>query len=157
VNIGVRRRPLKAALRPILPVLPCGCANLRRAARAVSQVYDEELRAAGLTIAQFTLLQVLSQVGEVTQGGLGRILVLDSTTLTRTLGPIERKGWVRRRTGKDRRSKRIVLTAAGHSRFRSAIPAWNRAQRLLRARVGRRGWNGLMTELSRIAGVRRPS
>ena len=65
-------------------VLPCGCANLRRAARAVSQVYDEALWPAGLTISQFTLLQVLLRAGEITQSVLGRILVLDSTTLTRT-------------------------------------------------------------------------
>ena len=135
-------------------MLPCACANLRRVARAVSHVYDQELRAAGLSIAQFTLLQVLFQVGEVTQGGLGQILVLDGTTLTRTLQTLEKRGWIRRRAGKDRRSREIVLTGAGRSRFRRAIPAWNRAQWLLRARVGRRRWNGLMTELSRIAGVR---
>ncbi|HSP56392.1 MAG TPA: hypothetical protein VLS25_12485, partial [Dehalococcoidia bacterium] len=66
-------------------VLPCACANLRRASRAVSQLYDKQVRGAGLNIAQFTLLQVLFQVGTLTQGGLGQILVLDSTTLTRTL------------------------------------------------------------------------
>jgi DNA-binding MarR family transcriptional regulator len=138
-----------------LRVLPCACANLRRASRAVSQVFDEQVRGAGLNISQFTLLQVLFQVGKLTQGGLGQILALDSTTLTRTLGTLERKGWIRRRPGKDRREKQIVLTSAGRSRFQRAVPAWNRAQELLRARVGRRRWNGLMAELSRIAGAAR--
>jgi len=140
-------------LKTSLLVLPCGCANLRRAARAASQVYDEELRAAGLTIAQFTLLQVLFQFGEITQGGLGRILVLDSTTLTRTLQTLQKRGWIRRQAGEDRRSRHVVLTRAGRSRFQRAIPAWSRAQRLLRARIGRRRWKGLMEELSRIASV----
>ena len=136
-------------------VLPCACANLRRASRAVSQLYDEQVRGAGLNIAQFTLLQVLFQVGTLTQGGLGQILVLDSTTLTRTLQTLQRKGWIRRRPGKDRRERLITLTSAGRSRFLRAVPAWNRAQELLRARVGRRRWNGLMAELSRIAGTSR--
>ncbi len=140
---------------PPLPALPCACANLRRASRAVSQLYDQELRAAGLTIAQFTLLQILSQVGKVTQGGLGQILLLDSTTLTRTLKPLERKGWIRRRPGKDRRERQIMLTSTGRSRFHQAVPAWNRAQELFLGKVGRSRWKGLMAELSRIAGTLR--
>jgi DNA-binding MarR family transcriptional regulator len=140
-------------IRPSLRVLPCACANLRRAARAVSQVYDEELRGTGLTIAQFTLLQALTLAGDITQGGLGRLLVIDSTTLTRTLKPLERKGWIERRTGKDRRERQIVLTAVGRSRFAKAVPAWNRAQDRLRRRVGRRKWSKLMQELSRVAEI----
>jgi DNA-binding MarR family transcriptional regulator len=132
-------------------VLPCACANLRRAARAVTRLYDDELRAVGLTIAQFTLLQVLSQTGTVTQGRLGRILLLDSTTLSRTLRPLEGSGWVRRRPGKDRRERRIELTPAGRSRFRQAVPAWNRAQRILRDRIGDRRWKALMSELAAVA------
>ena len=149
---NARARPAgHAARNPSLLILPCACANLRRAARAASQIYDEELRGAGLNIAQFTLLQVLARVGEVTQGGLGRILVLDSTTLTRTLQPLERKGWILRRPGRDRRERQIALTSAGRSLFLRAVPAWNRAQKLLVARIGRRRWKGLMEELSRIA------
>jgi DNA-binding MarR family transcriptional regulator len=144
-------------VRPSLRVLPCACANLRRAARAISQLYDEELRGTGLTIAQFTLLQALTLAGEIRQGGLGRLLVIDSTTLTRTLKPLERNGWIRRRTGTDRRERSIVLTAAGRSRFEKAVPAWNRAQERVRRRVGRRRWTRLMDELSRVAGVSDPS
>ncbi len=102
---------------------------------------------------QFTLLQVLARAGELTQAGLGRILVLDSTTLTRTLRPLEKRGWIRRRTGKDRRERRIVLTPTGRDVFRRAVPAWNRAQEILRAGVGPRRWRGLLAELSRIAGT----
>ena len=138
-------------VRPALRVLPCACANLRRAARAVSRVYDEELRGTGLTIAQFTLLQALTLTGAITQGGLGRLLVIDSTTLTRTLKPLERKGWIERRAGEDRRERQIVLTRAGRSRFDRAVPAWNRAQDRVRRRVGRRKWTALMQELSRVA------
>src|SRR5882762_3786348 len=41
-----------------LPVLPCACANLRRAARAVTRMYNQELRASGLELTQFTLTLV---------------------------------------------------------------------------------------------------
>jgi DNA-binding MarR family transcriptional regulator len=134
-----------------LPILPCACANLRRAARAVTRLYDAELRDFGLTIAQFTLLQVLMRVGAVPQGRLGRILVLDSTTLTRTLRPLERKGWIRRRSGEDRRERRVELTSSGRARFRKAVPAWNRAQSIVVRAVGRRRSNTLQSDLAQVA------
>ena len=145
------RRRIDATGEP-LRVLPCACANLRRAARAVSQVYDEELRPAGLTIAQFTLLQFLVLAGPVTQSVLARELALDGTTLTRTLRTVERRGWIRRETGRDRRSRVVALTRTGRTVFRRASPGWNRAQAVLRARIGRRRWAGLLAELARIAG-----
>jgi DNA-binding MarR family transcriptional regulator len=76
-----------------LPVLPCACASLRRAARATSHFYEEALRLAGLRITQFTVMQVLSLVGDINQGRLGKILAMDSTSLTRTLAILGREGW----------------------------------------------------------------
>src|SRR5215472_11307924 len=73
--------------------LPCACANLRRAARIVSQRYDRKMRATGLKGTQFTLLQALTIAGEISQGKLGDILGLDSTTLTRTLALLRKKRW----------------------------------------------------------------
>jgi len=70
---------------------------MRRAARAVTQLYDAALRPSGLRITQFTLLQVLATAGApVTQGALGDFLAVDSTTLSRTLRPLERAKWIRR-------------------------------------------------------------
>jgi DNA-binding MarR family transcriptional regulator len=148
------KRNAEAAGAPLL-VLPCACANLRRAARAISQVYDDELRPAGLTLAQFTLLQFLSLAGPVTQSVLARELVLDETTLTRTLRTLERRKWIRRDAGSDRRSRVVALTRDGRSLFRRALPGWNRAQARLRGRIGRRRWSGLLSELARIAGPSR--
>ena len=79
---------------PNLPNLPCLCATFRRTARALSQLYDEALRPLGLKTTQFTILQALSLTGEVSQGRLGEILALDSTTLTRTLAIMKRRKWV---------------------------------------------------------------
>lgn len=136
-----------------LPRLPCACASLRRAARAATHLYDRELRAAGLNTAQFTLLQMLGLVAPVTQGRLGRLLALDSTTLSRTLRPLQAKRWIRSEAGKDRRERRVALTEEGRSQLERARPAWEKAQRRLRGRLGRRRWEALLAELSMLAGV----
>src|SRR5712691_12742993 len=74
-----------------LPVVPCMCARFRRASRALTQLYDEALRPLGLRATQFTILQALSLAGEVSQGHLGEMLAMDSTTLTRTLEIMARR------------------------------------------------------------------
>ena len=105
-----------------LPDLPCLCANLRRAARALTQIYEEALRPVGLRGSQFTILQTLSLAGELTQGQMAHILAMDSTTLTRTLAIMERQGWIARREGADRREWRIQLSKPGRSKVRARTP-----------------------------------
>src|ERR1700749_4963115 len=93
-----------------IPSLPCMSASLRRASRVVTQLYEDALRPTGLRGTQFTVLQALSLAGEVTQGDLGRILAMDSTTLTRTLTILSRHGWIAKRRGQDRREWRMRLS-----------------------------------------------
>jgi len=134
-----------------LPVASCACGSLRRAARAATHLYDQELRDTGINTAQFTLLQTLAKAGPITQGRLGRLLALDSTTLSRTLRPLEAKRWIRCEPGKDRRERQLELTGAGRSQLDRATPAWQRAQRRLKDRFGPERWEGLLAELAALA------
>jgi DNA-binding MarR family transcriptional regulator len=119
------------------------CANLRRASRALTQRYDEALRPLGLTITQFTILQALSFAGEVTQGKLGEILAMDSTTLTRTLEVMNTHGWIQKNHGADRRERRLRLTRTGKSEFNRALPHWRSTQETLRLQLGKQRWDDL--------------
>src|SRR5271156_1768230 len=118
-----------------LPQLPCACANLRRAARAATRMYNQELRSSELELTQFTLLMTLDLAGEITQKNLGELLALDSTTLTRTLSFLVERGWIASKPGEDRREKLIALTPAGRRKFKQTQPDWERAQKKLRASV----------------------
>ena len=123
------------------------CASFRRAARAVTHLYDEELRATGLRGTQFTVLQALSLAGELTQGELGRMLAMDSTTLTRTLAIMDRHHWLTRRHGEDRREWRFRLSKAGELQLRRALPHWKRAQARLQRQLGEDQWKALLNSL----------
>lgn len=124
--------------------LSCMCATFRRASRALTQMYDQELRPEGLRGTQFTILQALTLAGEVTQGRLGGILAIDSTTLTRTLRIMRRDGWVRMQQGEDRREWRLGLTKEGEALYKRALPAWERVQKRVRKRIGDVEWEQLM-------------
>jgi DNA-binding MarR family transcriptional regulator len=119
-----------------LPNLPCLCASLRRASRSLTQMYEEALRPRGPRATQFTVLQVLSIAGELTQGELGEILAMDSTTLTRTLDIMLRHGWVSRQRGRDRREWRLRLDKKGMAVFRRALPDWEAVQSRVRRLLG---------------------
>jgi len=110
----------------------------------MTQLYAEALRPFGLRSTQFTILQALSFTGEITQGELGRILAMDSTTLTRTLAIMRRQRWVEKRRGKDRREWRLQLAANGKAQLARALPAWQKAQEDVKQRIGAEPWQQLM-------------
>jgi DNA-binding MarR family transcriptional regulator len=132
--------------------LPCASANLRRAARLATQMYDEALRPSGLRSTQFTILQALNLAPSISQKQLGELLGLDSTTLTRTLARLRRKVWVQSEPGADRRELQISLTASGQREFRRVLPFWESAQKRLRRALGAH-WNPVIDAAVRIAKV----
>jgi DNA-binding MarR family transcriptional regulator len=134
----------------------CLCNALRQASRAVSRLYDEELRSVGLRTTQYSLLRYLKYFGEVRQRDLGAATSLDETTLTRNLRPLLDAGWVAVDAGEDRRERFVRLTGAGVEKLREARPAWERAQERMRSRLSKETWTGLLgllPELARLAEV----
>lgn len=143
-----------ARTRQTLPLLPCTCANLRRAARAVTRLFNGELQRDGVEITQFTLLMALQQTGEIRQGELGKLLALDSTSLTRMLQPLKKRGWVRVKEGEDRRLRMFSLTPAGRARYQQALPHWKRAQERLEKALGEKAMarlSGSLMEVTRAS------
>jgi DNA-binding MarR family transcriptional regulator len=131
-------------------VLPCACQNLRRATRAVTRIYDQELRKAELEITQFGLLTALATAGEANQKRLSAGFAMDSTTLTRTLGLLLKQGWIRVRRGEDRRERMFSLTPAGKRKLAEAQPYWEQAEQTLRQQLGDGGWKSMKQVVSRV-------
>lgn len=115
----------------------CTCLRLRKAARRVTQIYDRHLEPAGLTITQFGLLAQLRGNEGITIGTLAERLIMDPTTLTRNLRPLERRGLLAIEPDPDdRRARRLALTAAGRDAFAAAWPLWSAAQRQVETALG---------------------
>jgi DNA-binding MarR family transcriptional regulator len=123
--------------------LPCACATVRRAARAVTQLYDGHFRDADIEGTQFALLSVLSSRGPCSQAAIGHRFALDKTTLSRNLKLLKSHGWIETTAAEDGRERRYVLTAAGEKRLAAAKPAWQRAQEHLRSSMTAKEWNAL--------------
>lgn len=131
----------------------CACAHLRRAARAVTQLYDEVLRPSGLRATQFTLLVALERSGAPPMTRLAEAVGMDRTTLTRNLRPLVRRGLARTRPGRDSRVREVELTDRGRAALSEAIPLWERAQGRVAAALGRPRMRRLLRDLDEAAGV----
>lgn len=109
----------------------CVVYNLRRASRAVTQLYEEHLKPSGLLPTQFTLLAAVRVLGPVQMSVIAEELVLDRTTLTRNIRPLEREGLVSIISAKsDQRMREISITNKGLKKLEQAIPCWQEAQDL---------------------------
>src|SRR6202021_1263349 len=95
----------------------CNCTALRKATRRVSQLYDSALEPCGLRATQRTILSQIARTGSSAMGELAEALVMDRGALTHNLKPLERDGLVEIRPDpKDRRNRRVVLTATGRAK-----------------------------------------
>jgi DNA-binding MarR family transcriptional regulator len=99
--------------------------HVQRAARALARRFDDVFRSLELTSGQFSLLMSLNRPEPPSIGDVAALLAMDRTTLTANLKPLERRGLLKIAVDKDdRRSRRIVLTAAGRALLGKAFPLW---------------------------------
>jgi DNA-binding MarR family transcriptional regulator len=117
--------------------LPCYCATLRQAARAVTVFYEELLADSGLGATQYTLLQLLDSAPNLTTTELAHALGVDQTTATRTLALIKKAGFARDSVGEDRRQRHWALSTQGQAVVKKLRPRWEAAQQAFEKRVGR--------------------
>ena len=88
----------------------------------------------GLTNGQFSLLMALNRPEPPNMAAVAALLAMDRTTLTALLKPLARRGLLQVLVdGADRRSRRLVLTAAGQKTLAAAMPIWTRENRRLEA------------------------
>jgi DNA-binding MarR family transcriptional regulator len=120
-----------------LQPLPCYCATVRQAARAITVLYEQMLADSGLHATQYTALQLLDSAPNLSTTELAEALGIDQTTATRTLALIKKAGLASDTIGLDRRQRRWALSAQGESLVRQLTPRWEAAQEAFEKRLGR--------------------
>lgn len=133
----------------LLPDLGCACADLRRAARLVTQLYSQEMGSVEPT--QFSLLSALSGHPGAVQATLGRALGLDKTTMSRNLRLMHRNRWIEPIRSDDARERGYRLTRGGEKLLATARPGWLRAQTRLRAAMKPEEWETVLKISRRVA------
>jgi DNA-binding MarR family transcriptional regulator len=123
---------------------------LRRATRALTQLYDDEMAPAGLRLTQFSLLRTLAREGPMRISALAATSLLDRTALSRNLDPMIARGLVEVVPGSDARTRNVALTRAGAAALKAAEPHWKRAQARVAKRLGAAKLETLIATLAEI-------
>src|SRR5437867_6756488 len=131
----------------------CACTSLRKAARAVTQLYDEVLRPSGLRATQLAILAATMGTGRVTVTRLAEVIVTDRTTLTRNLRLLERRRLLRIASGDDRRERTLTVTERGRATLAKAFPLWEQAQGRIKGGLGPERFQALLAELSAVVAL----
>ena len=145
------RTPGRAQLAEV--AAGCACKNLRRTARAVTQLYDETLRPSGLRITQFTLLVAVALSEPVPITRLADALDLDRTTLARDLKPLTERGLLEITAGEDKRTRVVRLTGQGREAIARAYPLWQQAQAQIVQGSGAERWQAVAGGLEEVAAL----
>jgi DNA-binding MarR family transcriptional regulator len=114
----------------------CYCLNIRRAAQAITNIYDKCLASTGLSSSQYSILNALHGLKKVSVSKLAIALRLDRTTLVRNLKPLEEKGLVID-VAYEGRNRQMQLTEYGLQICKDASPLWLEAQRKLEQLLGK--------------------
>ena len=67
-------------------------------------------------------------------------MVMDRTSITRALVPLERDGFISSHQGADKRTRLVALTKKGHQVVKDAEPRWQKAQQTLMEAIGNQPW-----------------
>ena len=89
------------------------------------------LKTVGIKVTQFSILGILASIDEATVNKLSLLLGMDSSTVTRTVDRLIKEKLVISRNGLDARKRLVRLTERGFSLLDSAIPHWEKAQRII--------------------------
>ena len=128
----------------------CVCGRLRRAARALTQRYDDTMAPCGLRITQFSLLRTLFREGPQRITELAALTLLDRTALSRNLEPLVAQGYVKIVAGSDARTREVSLTRAGEGALQRALPYWRQAQVEVAGTLGTRNLDALVELLGDV-------
>jgi DNA-binding MarR family transcriptional regulator len=131
----------------------CASLNFRRTARAITQLFDRELLRAGIRSTQFTMLVAIAKIQPTPVGRLSSVLVIDATTLTRSLRLMEKDGLVRISKRSTKRQRFVSLTQKGEQVLARSLPVWRQIQERFVDVIGSDYWINFRNDLERLAHV----
>jgi DNA-binding MarR family transcriptional regulator len=127
--------------------LPCVCTTVRKANRALFRYYEEAMEGTGVTVTQFSILRDLQREGTSPLSRLADRLVMERTSLYRTIKPLESTGAISISNTKNRKIRVAQLTRSGQDLLQAVTPAWQRAQTRIVDALGADRWEALSTAL----------
>lgn len=129
----------------------CASFNFRRAARAVTSLYDHAFEPFGIRSTQFSILVGIAKTQPTSISALSDLLVIDRTTLTRSLHLLKKQGLLSISDRSTKRQRFLTLTSKGARTLAASLPAWRKAQERFVQSLGADYWTNFRNELEKMA------
>jgi DNA-binding MarR family transcriptional regulator len=125
-------------LNYLMPADPCICISTRKAANALTNLYDEALEKSGIKVTQYSLLKTIDRSSEITINELSKQTKLNRTTLTRNLAILESDELIELISDPEDLRKSIVrLTKSGEKTLKKAQTSWEEVQKKAKKVLGK--------------------
>ncbi|MFC5589643.1 MarR family winged helix-turn-helix transcriptional regulator [Sporosarcina soli] len=129
----------------------CACANLRKAARSVTQAYERKMESTGLKVTQYYMLVNIARHDKISISNLGDVMLLDQSTVTRNVNVLKNRGYVNiAKDISDSRTKSVSITEIGLAKLEEATPIWLQIQGKIEKDIGQEKYQDLLETLKKL-------
>ena len=130
----------------------CASFNFRRATRAITALYDKALQESGIRSTQFAILTAVAKTQPASISTISEILIMDATTLTRSLELLRKQGLLTISPRSKMRQRFLNLTLEGEKALARAIPLWRKIQQKFEESMGGSDhWHLIRADLESLA------
>src|ERR1700751_3792975 len=114
----------------------CAAYQFRRTSRAVARLYDAAIPSSGIRSTQFAILTAIAKLQPVPISRVATILLIDTTTMTRSLRLLQKDGLIEIAPRGVRRQRLLTLTSKAEKALAIAVPLWRNTQARFLASLG---------------------
>ena len=117
----------------------CIAYRVRLLNRVITNIYDRALKPLGLKVNQANILIMLSIADNASSADIARVLLMDKSTVSRTVNRMRKNGWISVVGHGDGPSQVISVTPQGRKLMEAAHAQWKKAQKQAAALLGQEG------------------
>lgn len=117
----------------------CIAYRVRLLNRVITGIYDRALLPLGLKVNQANILTMLSLTEQASSADIARVLLMDKSTVSRTVDRMKKNGWISISSLGDGASQVITVTPQGRELLAKAHTQWEKAQKQATELLGEEG------------------
>jgi DNA-binding MarR family transcriptional regulator len=117
----------------------CIAYRVRLLNRVITNIYDRAMKPLGLKVNQANILTMLSLADHASSADITRVLLMDKSTVSRTVNRMRKNGWISVVGHGDGPSQVISVTPQGRKLMAAAHAQWKKAQKQAAALLGEEG------------------
>ena len=117
----------------------CIAYRVRLLNRAITSIYDRALQPLGIKVNQANILTMLTLTERATSADIARVLLMEKSTVSRTVDRMKKNGWISVAGDGDGPSQVVAVTPEGRKMMAAAHAQWKKAQKQASELLGAKG------------------